>query len=98
MFELFVVDFTDSVLCGELLYSTHGNILDIKSNHSQVLWIDCEPPMTAELTTESIIPSDQQQSSPHKTESVKSTTKSSNIDAASTAPTTDNSTNVKLQH
>lgn len=52
--------------------------------------------MTAELTTESIIPSDQQQSSPHKTESVKSTTKSSNIDAASTAPT-DNSTNVKHQ-
>lgn len=53
--------------------------------------------MTAELTTESIIPSDQQQSPPHKTESVKSTTKSSNIDAASTAPTTDNSTNVKHQ-
>jgi cytoskeletal protein RodZ len=90
MFELFVVDVSVVTvvvvsMC-ELfkqyffLYSTHDNIADSNSNHSQVLRIDCDAPMTTEQTTEKITTSDAPQSSPQTPVSEKSTTNSSNID------------------
>ena len=69
------------------------NISDIKSNHSQVLRIVCDAPMTTKQTTKQITTSDAPQSSPQTPVSEKSTTHSLNIDSTTTVTTT----NVKHQ-
>jgi hypothetical protein len=68
-------------------YSTNDNISDITSDHSQVLRIDCDAPMTTKQTTEKIKTSDAPQSSPQTLVSKKSTTHSSNIDSTTTVTT-----------
>ena len=70
------------------LYSTHDNISDITIDHSQVLRIVCDAPMTTEQTTEKIETSDAPQSSPQTPVSENSITISSNIDSTSTVTTT----------
>ena len=70
------------------LYSTHDNISDITIDHSQVLRIVCDAPMTTEQTTEKIETSDAPQSSPQTPVSEKSTTISSSIDSRTTVTTT----------
>jgi hypothetical protein len=69
------------------LYSTHDNISDSNSDHSQVLRIVCDAPMTTEQKTEKIKTSDAPQSSPQTAVSEKSTTHSSNIDTTTTVTT-----------
>ena len=70
------------------LYSTHDNISDITIDHSQILRIVCDAPMTTEQTTEKIETSDAPQSSPQTPVSENSITISSNIDSTSTVTTT----------
>jgi hypothetical protein len=73
MFELFVVDF--SVVTVVVVYMFELFVVDfsvvtvvvvsiINSDHSQVLRIDCDAPMTTKQTTEKIKTSDAPQSSP----------------------------------
>ena len=69
------------------------NISDIKSDHSQVLRIDCDAPMTTKQTTKKITTSDAPQSSPQTPVSEKLTTISSNIDTTTTV-TTEKSTTI----
>ena len=75
------------------LYSTHDNISDSNSDHSQVLRIVCDDPMTTEQTTEKIETSNAPQSSPQTPVSEKSTKISSSIDSTTTVT----ATNVKHQ-
>jgi len=76
------------------------NIVDINSNHSQVLRIDCDAPTTTEHTTNQTITSDPmttQQTTRQKIKSDTTTDNSGNVEYSSITTTTYQQTTDSLQ-